>query len=80
MVVLLYAGDYISLRLRIPGHREQFGKITVHTYYAIEKKANKIEFDTAGSQDVTCTHSLFPHFGHSPCWYLSRHTENRIDL
>ena len=79
-LVLLYAGDYLSLRYRIPHHREQFGKVTVYTYYAIEKKANKIEFDYAGAEDVPCVHSIFPHFGYSPCWYLSRHAEKRINI
>ncbi|HTR64706.1 MAG TPA: hypothetical protein VMH85_02960 [Terriglobales bacterium] len=79
-LALLYAGDYLSLRFRIPHHREQFGKITVYSYYAIAKKANKVEFDPAGTQDVTCVHSIFPHFGDNPCWYVSRHTEQRIDL
>jgi len=80
LLALVYAGDYLSLRYRIPHHREQFGKVTVRSYYAIEKKANKIEFDYAGTEDDTCVHSIFPHFGYSPCWYLSRHTEKRIDL
>jgi hypothetical protein len=77
---LIYTGDYISLRFRIPNHREQFGTVTVHSYYAIEKKANKIEFDYAGTENDPCVHSIFPHFGCSPCWYLSRHTEKRINI
>lgn len=77
---LVYAGDYVSLRFRIPNHREQFGRVTVYSYYAIEKKANKIEFDSAGTENVTCVYSIFPHFGYNPCWYLRRHTEKRINL
>jgi hypothetical protein len=28
---------------------------------------------------VTCVHSLFPHMGYQPCWYLSRHSEQRTN-
>jgi len=77
---LVYAGDYVSLRYRIPHNREQFGAVTVREMYAIHEKNNKIEYQFPPPQDQTCVNSLFPHFGYSPCWFLQRHTEQRIDI
>jgi hypothetical protein len=76
---LVYAGDYVSLRFRIPGNREQFGSVTVQPYYAIAEKNNKTQFISADPQTVTCVHALFPHFTCQPCWWVSRHTDQRID-
>jgi len=77
---MLYAGDYLSLRYRIPHSRPQFGAVTVTTMYAIHQKNGKIEYQFPPPQDEVCVQSLFPHFGYSPCWYLRRHTEQRIDI
>jgi hypothetical protein len=35
-------------------------------------------FDPPAPQD--CVYSLFPHFGDSPCWYLSRHTRQQVNV
>jgi hypothetical protein len=77
---LVYAGDYLSLRYRIPRSRAQFGSVTVREMYAIHEKNNKTEYQFTPPQDEVCVQSLFPHFGYSPCWYLQRHTEKRIDI
>lgn len=77
---LVYAGDYLSVRYRIPGNREQFGTVTVDSYYAIQEKNNKTELVPNQPEAQTCVRSLFPHFGYNPCWYVSRHTDKRIDL
>ncbi|HXZ32827.1 MAG TPA: hypothetical protein VEH30_11140 [Terriglobales bacterium] len=77
---LVYAGDYLSLRFRIPHNRPQFGTVSVTEMYAIHEKNNKTEYEFPPPQDETCVQSLFPHFGYSPCWYLRRHTQQRIDI
>lgn len=74
---LLYLGDYGVLRLR---SAQAFGTVSVYRYYAIEKKSNKVEYAFLDKQDQTCVHSLFPHMGHAPCWYLQRHTEQKMDI
>ena len=48
-------------------------------YYALHKNKQKTNFMFADPEAQTCVHSLFPHFGYPPCWYLSRHAEQRID-
>ncbi|MBV8050791.1 MAG: hypothetical protein JOZ80_06365 [Acidobacteriaceae bacterium] len=77
---VIYAGDYISLRYRIPGNRSQSGTVNVREMYAIHEKNNKTEYQFTPPQDQSCVHSLFPHFGQMPCWYLQRHTQQRIDI
>lgn len=76
----VYAGDYAVLRFRLAKGKRPFGTVTVYRYYAVEEKNLKTEYAFDNSAAVTCVHSLFPHFGCSPCWYLNRHTEQRIDL
>ncbi|HEY7390636.1 MAG TPA: hypothetical protein VH640_19110 [Bryobacteraceae bacterium] len=77
---LVYAGDYLSLRLQVPNRRPQFGSVLVERYYAVPLKNRRTEFMPAQPAPVTCVHSLFPHFGDPPCWYLSRHTRQEIKL
>jgi hypothetical protein len=77
---LAYVGDYLCLRFRIPGNRAQFGTVSVSEMYAIHEKNNKTEYQFPPAQDETCVRSLFPHFGYSPCWYLQRHTQQRVDI
>jgi hypothetical protein len=76
----LYAGDYLSLRYRIPNHREQFGVVKVRRYYAIPQKNNRLEYTFDAPENQTCVQSLFPHLGCTPCWYLRRRAQKRIDL
>jgi hypothetical protein len=76
---ILYLGDCLSLRLRIPA-RDIFGSVTVHTYYSVKLKSGKTEYDYAGDHNVTCANSLFPQFGTRPCWYARRHTDEQITI
>lgn len=83
MIVLLaalYIGDYCAVRYRIPGGREQFGQVTLNTLYVIHVKGGKIQYEPGPQETDTCVHSMFPHFGDSPCWYLMRHTDKLIDI
>jgi hypothetical protein len=77
---VLYAADYLALRFKIPKSRQTLGVVQIDSFYAIHEKGGKTEFDYNGSENQTCVHSLFPHFGYSPCWYLSRRSEKRTDL
>jgi len=79
-LLILYAGDYLSVRYRVPKGRAQFGVVKVQTYYAVGLKSGKTEFMFLGPKNQTCVHSLFPHFGDSPCWYLNRKKVQRINM
>lgn len=78
--VLLYGGDYLSLRYRFPGNRPAFGSVRVHPYYAIPLKGGKTEIVALDPETRSCVNSLLPHLGANPCWYVSRHARERIDM
>jgi hypothetical protein len=79
VIAIMYAADYLSLRLRVP-KRDPVGSVTVHTYYAVGLKSGKTEFDYVGDHDVNCSNSLLPQYGLRPCWYAVRHTEEQIKI
>ena len=80
LALMTYAGDYLSVRFKIPKSREAFSSVTVQPYYAIHERNGRTEYDFAQPQPQVCVNSLFPHFGYSPCWYVKRHTDKRIDI
>jgi hypothetical protein len=79
LLLIVYAGDYIVLRYRVAAKRNPFGTVTVDRFYSIAEKNNRTEFNYAGSETQTCVRALFPHLGDNPCWYASRHREQRIE-
>ena len=76
----LYAGDYVSVRYRIPNNREQFGVVKTRRAYAIPEKNNRIQYTFDPPQNQTCVQSLFPHLGYTPCWYLRRHAQKSVAI
>ena len=84
ILVLLCSGvylcDYLYVRYRISNHRNPFGVVNIRRYYAIPQKSGKTELVFQEPEDQVCVQSLFPHFGYSPCWYVKRHTDKRIDI
>lgn len=75
----VYAADDLAVRYHIPRNRQHFGSVTIQRYDAISEKNNKTEFVYEDPIVQTCVHSLFPHLGYTPCWYLSRHREQRVN-
>jgi len=67
--IALYAGDWLVFNLR----GSITGKVTVSRFLSAPLKNNKEELDYLGSEEVSCSVSLFPQGGHAPCWYLRRH-------
>lgn len=80
LLLLVYGGDYGSVRYQIPGGRPQFGQIQRNVLYVIHVKAGKIQYEPGQPETDTCVNSLFSHFGFSPCWYLSRHPDKLVDI
>ena len=72
--------DYAVFRLRIWTGGAALGSVVVRHYYAVPQKNGKTEFIFDPPQPWTCVHSLFPHGGNLPCWYLTRHPEQRTDM
>ena len=79
-LLVIYIGDYFVIRYKGARKRDPFGSVTVRRYYSIEKKANKTEYVFAGAQDEQCVNSLFSHLGRRPCWYVQRHSEQRVNI
>ena len=80
LLLLLYVGDYLSVRLPIPKGRVTFSTVTVRPYYDVRLKSGKSDFYFLEPQLQTCVNSLFPHMGFTPCWYLRKHTRPRISM
>ena len=76
ILALIYAYDYASVRHRMSAQK-QGDPIDVITYphlLAIPEKGNKVEYALDAQtpmESQTCVHSLFPHLGYAPCWYVS---------
>lgn len=75
LLILIYLADGVALHFR----HEPFGSIVVSRYDAIPEKNGKTEFVFEQPATQQCVHALFPHAGYQTCWYLSRHTEQRIN-
>ena len=80
VIAAFYIGDLIVLRARAAMHGNAFGTVTVHRFYRIAQKNGRNELDYDGDYVYDCARSIFPHAGDQPCWYLSRHTEQWIDI
>ena len=74
-----FVADYAILRYRIATNKNPYGKVTVLVYFATPLKNGRLEYDFQQPQDQTCVNALYPHMGMQPCWYLSRHREQRVN-
>ncbi len=77
-VALVYVVDAAILRFRATTNRNAFSTVTVHPYFAVDRKDKKTEYMYEDPKDETCVNSLFPHLGDSPCWYVRRHTDEAL--
>jgi hypothetical protein len=80
VLAIVYVGDYVSVRYRIPKSRDPYGAVPVQRYYAVTQKSGKHEFYFDQPTVQVCVHSLFPHLGYVPCWYLNRRRVQRVDM
>ena len=77
LFAVVFLVDYAFVRVRMRHHNpdDPFETITALRILAIDEKGNKTEFTVdpvQPQQTATCVHSLFPHFGDPPCWYLKK--------
>lgn len=79
-IALAYGIDFLIFHIRVTANWNAYGSVTVDHYYAARLKSGKDEFFFEPPHAQTCTHSLFPQSGCQPCWYLSRHPEQRTNL
>ncbi|MGA2236763.1 MAG: hypothetical protein ABSG23_14935 [Terriglobales bacterium] len=77
---IAYGADYGVFRYRLATNHQPFGSVTVEHYYSIAHKDGKAEIIFNPPVQEICVHSLFPHAGDPPCWFLIRHAEQRTDI
>jgi hypothetical protein len=80
LLLIAYVADYCVFRYRLSANRQPFGSVTVEHYDAVAHKDGKAELIFDPPVQQTCVNAVFPHAGNPPCWYLSRHAEQRTDI
>jgi hypothetical protein len=78
--ILTFGIDFGLFSLRVAAHRDPYGSVVVRHSYAVLQKNGKTQFIFDPPAPETCVHALFPHAGMQPCWYLSRHPEQRTNI
>jgi len=78
--VLAYGVDYAVFRVRAATNRNAYGSVTVNHYYSILQKNGKTQLIFDPPQPEPCVNALFPHAGSLPCWYLTRHPDERTNI
>ena len=82
---ILYGSDFLYVRARMihPKPADPFETLKAPRILAIPEKNGKTsyEVDTQNpEQTVTCVHSVFPHSGYSPCWYIKPRINQPISM
>jgi hypothetical protein len=85
IAAVIYIGDYLFLRVRMlhPKPADPFESLKALRVLAIPEKDGKTEYEVDAQnpeQTVTCVHSLFPHSGYSPCWYVKPRINQPIPM
>jgi hypothetical protein len=78
-VLVAYLVDAIQVRIRLAvgGPTKAYDTVTV--LYAAGLKGSKMEIYANEPDTETCSRTLFPQMGYSPCWYLREHTMQVLD-
>jgi len=85
LLAVLYVYDYLSV-LHRKNERKQgdpFDVVVHPRVLAIPQKGNRVEFALDAQSPMVsdpCVHSLFPHFGYTPCWYVSRNALKPVPM
>jgi hypothetical protein len=78
--ILMFGVDFSVFRLRVAAQRNPYGAVVVRRSYAVLQKNGKTQFIFDPPTPEACVKALFPHSGMQPCWYLSRHPEQRTNI
>ncbi|HYT23095.1 MAG TPA: hypothetical protein VEW05_23040 [Candidatus Polarisedimenticolia bacterium] len=85
VLAVLYVSDYASVRIRAMHAKaaDPFESLKSLRVLAIPENNGKVEYEVDAQnpeQTVTCVHSLFPHYGYSPCWYIKPRINRPIPM
>jgi len=77
---VLYAGDYLSVRYRMTKKMasDPLDSMKIQRTYVIPHKDGRAEIIFGEPETQMCVHSLFPHMGYTPCWYMKRQAEKPL--
>jgi hypothetical protein len=72
LVAVAYGYDYASVRRRMSAQKsgDPFDVVTYPHLLAIPLKGNKVDYELDAQSPMeseSCVHSLFPHYGYTPC-------------
>ncbi len=84
-LAISYVGDYLWFRVRLthPTPADPLESFKTLRVLAIPEKGGKTsyEIDQQNPEETTtCVHSLFPHAGFSPCWYVKPRSNQPIPM
>jgi hypothetical protein len=85
LLAAAYGYDYLSVRHRVAERLQgdPFDAITYPHLLAIPQKGNRVEYALDVTSPIlteSCFHSLFPHQGYPPCWYVSRKAQRATPM
>ena len=85
LLAVAYGYDYASVRHRISENKpgDPFDVVTYPHLLAIPQKGNKVEYALDAQSPMEsdpCVHSLFPHYGYTPCWYVRRRAKTPTQM
>jgi len=80
LIAATYVADYLYVRQRMAAQEQgdPFDVVTYPHLLAIPQKGNRVEYALDAQSPMRsdpCVHSLFPHYGYPPCWYVNRRAQ-----
>jgi len=84
-ITMAYGYDYASVRRRMSAKKpgDPFDVVTYPHLLAIPQKGNKVDYELDAQSPMEsdpCVHSLFPHYGYTPCWYVLRKSKSPTQM
>jgi hypothetical protein len=81
VIALTYGYDYASVRRRMSAQKpgDPFDTVSYPHLLAIQVKGNKVDYELDAVNPIEtdpCVHSLFPHSGYTPCWYVIQRSKS----
>ena len=82
VLAVVYLADYFWFRYRMRSQKpgDPLEVVKVKPLYAVAQKNGRVEYILADPVDITCVHSIFPHAGYNPCWYVVQQSGRPIPM
>ena len=81
LIALTYVYDFSSVRHRMSAQKpgDPFDTVSYPHLLAIPVKGNKVDYELDAVNPIKtdpCVHSIFPHYGYTPCWYVLKQSKS----